>query len=237
MILAALADDRKQRQQVLTNLSGNLINAQENERARIARELHDDIVQRLALLAHRLGQVGQGSGNADLAPRAQINELVKTTSEIASDVQSLSHELHSSKLEYLGLEKAATSFAREFGQNQDVEIDFQAHNVPQRLPASVSLCLFRVLQEGLHNSLKHSGVRHFEVRLWATARDIHLSVRDAGSGFDTETVKVGPGIGLISMQERLRIMRGRLSIRSRPNAGTLIHARVPKHGAIDEIKP
>jgi signal transduction histidine kinase len=237
MVLAALVEDRKQRQRILTKLSANLINAQENERARIARELHDDIVQRLALLTHRLGQLGQGSGNVDIALRGQIYELVKKTSEIASDVQSLSHQLHSSKLEYLGLEKTIASFAREFAQSQGVEIDFQAHDVPQHLPASVSLCLFRVLQEGLHNALKHSDVQHFEVRLWATARDIHLTVRDAGSGFDIGAATLGPGIGIISMQERLRIVQGRLSIKSRPNGGTLVYARVPRHFEGIETKP
>jgi signal transduction histidine kinase len=102
----------------------------------------------------------------------------------------LSHELHSSKLQHLGIAAAIRGFCKEFSDQQNVEIDFQTHDLPSPLPPDTSLCFFRVLQEALHNSAKHSGVRHFEVRLWGASSEIHLTVSDSGSGFDSEVTKV-----------------------------------------------
>jgi len=154
-------------------------------------------------------------------------ELHKQTSEIAADIQSLSHELHSAKLQYLGITVAVRGFCREFGDQQRVEIDFQTHDLPNPVPPDISLCLFRVLQEALHNSVKHSGVRHFEVRLWGTSDVIHLTVSDSGAGFDLEKAKISRGLGLLSMEERLKLLEGTLSIESQPKRGTTIHACVP----------
>ena len=123
-----------------------------------------------------------------------MGELWKRTSEIATDVQSLSHELHSSKLEDLGIVVAMRGFCREFGEQQKLEIDFKTHDLPSPLSPDISLCLFRVLQEALHNSAKHSGVRHFEVRLWGTSDEIHLTVSDSGVGFDREAAKRAEGL-------------------------------------------
>jgi signal transduction histidine kinase len=147
--------------------------------------------------------------------------------EIATDIQSLSHELHSSKLEYLGVAVAMKSFCREFGELQKVEIDFESHDLPSPVPPDVSLCLYRVLQEALHNSAKHSGVGHLEVRLWGASDQIHLTVRDSGVGFDSEAAMKSRGLGLVSMQERMKLVNGTLSIESQPNRGTTISARVP----------
>jgi signal transduction histidine kinase len=146
--------------------------------------------------------------------------------EIAIDVQSLSHELHSSKLEYLGMAVAMRSFCREFGEHQKMEIDFQAHDLPDSVPPDISLCLFRVLQEALHNSAKHSGVKHVEVRLWGAAGQVDLTIRDSGLGFEVEAANESRGLGLISMQERLKLVKGQLSIESQPSGGTTIHAQV-----------
>jgi signal transduction histidine kinase len=203
-----------------------LIEAQEQERTRIGRELHDDIVQRLALLAITLQQLQTSKG---LPPevRSRMGDLWKQTTEIATDIQYLSHELHSSKLQYLGLVTAMRGFCREFGEQQKVEIDFQTHDLPSPLSADISLCFFRVLQEALHNSAKHSGVRHFEVRLWGTSDDIHLTVSDSGIGFDREAAKESRGLGLISMQERVKLLKGTFAIESEPMHGATIHARVP----------
>ena len=118
-------------------------------------------------------------------------------------------------------------FCREFSEQQKLEIDFQTHDLPSPLSPDISLCFFRVLQEALHNSAKHSGVRHFEVRLWGTSDEIHLTVRDSGAGFDREAAKESRGLGLISMEERLKLLKGTLSIDSQPKRGTTIHARVP----------
>jgi PAS domain S-box-containing protein len=219
--------ERKLAEVALANVSRKLIEAQEQERSRIARDLHDDIGQRLALLTIELERLQENSPDLPVEVRSRMGELQKQTSEIASDVQTLSHELHSAKLEYLGLAAAMRGFCREFGEQQNVEIGFTSHDLPLPLSPDISLCLFRVLQEALHNSAKHSGVRHFEVRLWGTSDEIHLTVRDSGAGFDSEAAKESRGLGLISMEERLKLVKGTFSIESQPSRGTTIHARVP----------
>jgi len=236
-ILSVVADitERKRAEEALSGLNRKLIEAQEQERARIGRELHDDIGQRLAMLVIELEQL-----HADplVLPegRSRMVELQKQTSDIAADVQSLSHELHSAKLQYLGIAAAIRGFCREFGKQRNVEIDFQTHDLPGPLSPDVSLCLFRVLQEALHNSAKHSGVRHFEVRLWGTSDEIHLTVSDSGSGFDSKAAKQGPGLGLVSMEERLKLVQGTLSVDSQAQRGTTIHARVPIVLASDSMR-
>jgi signal transduction histidine kinase len=115
--------------------------------------------------------------------------------------------LHSSKLEYLGLATAMRGFCKEFGEQQKVEIDLETHDLPSDLSPDISLCFFRVLQEALHNSVKYSGVRHFDVRSWGTPNEVHLTVSDFGSGFDIEAAEAGRGLGLISMDERLKILK------------------------------
>jgi PAS domain S-box-containing protein len=217
---------RKLADAALASVSGKLIEAQEQERKRIARELHDDIGQRLALLAIGLAQLQQGHPNLSELP-GHIGELQKQTSEIASDIQSLSHRLHSSRLQYLGLAAALRGFCQEFGVQQKVEIGFKTHDLPVSLPADVSLCFFRVLQEALHNAAKHSGAKHFEVQLWGEPDEIHLTVSDPGVGFDVGTASANRGLGLISMQERLKLLKGTLSIESQLQRGTTIRAVVP----------
>jgi PAS domain S-box-containing protein len=217
---------RKHAEEALLGMSRKLIEAQERERTRIGRELHDDIGQRLAMAAIELQQL---QDDPLILPevRGRMGKLQNQTSEIASDIQSLSHELHSAKLQYLGIAPAMRGFCREFGEQQKVEIDFQTHDLPSPVPPDTALCFFRVLQEALHNSAKHSEVRRFEVRLWGTSDEIHLTVADSGAGFDREAAMNSTGLGLTSMQERLRSVGGALSIESQPRRGTTIHARVP----------
>jgi PAS domain S-box-containing protein len=219
--------ERKLAEEALSQVSRRLIEAQEQERTRIARELHDDIGQRLALLAIKLEQLHLHSPDLPPEVRSHTGELWKQTTAIANDIQTLSHELHSSKLQHLGIAAAIRGFCKEFGEQQNVEIDFQTHDLPSPLPPDTSLCFFRVLQEALHNSAKHSGVRHFEVRLWGASGEIHLTVSDTGSGFHSEVTKAARGLGLISMEERLKALNGTFSIESKPKRGTTIHARVP----------
>ena len=218
--------DRKLADAALASVSGKLIEAQEQERRRIARELHDDIGQRLALLAIELAQLQQRSSYPSEFPE-RIGKLQLLTSEIAADIQSLSHELHSSRLQYLGLAEALRGFCQEFSGQQKVEVDFETQDLPTSLSPDISLCFFRVLQESLHNAAKHSGVQHFEVRLWGTPDEIHLAISDSGAGFDLESTKAGRGLGLISMQERLKLLHGILAVESQPKRGTTIHASVP----------
>jgi PAS domain S-box-containing protein len=227
--------ERKLAEAALASVSRRLIEAQEQERSRIARELHDDIGQRLAILAIKLTQLQQSPPNsAELSSR--IGELQKRTSEIAADIQSLSHELHSSRLQYLGIAAAMRGFCREFGEQQKVEIDCKIHDLPVSLSPDISLCFFRVLQEALHNSTKHSGVRYFEVELWGTPDEIHLKVSDSGDGFDVGAARASRGLGLISMEERLKLLNGTLSIESQVQRGTTIHARVPFSSEEDSLR-
>ena len=220
---------RKLAEAALARVSRKLIAAQEQERRRIARELHDDIGQRLAMLTIEIGELQESSFNLPAQVRSRINELKKQTVNIATDIQSLSHGLHSAKLEYLGITTAVRGFCKEFGEQQKVEIDFQTHDLPSPLDPDISLCLFRVLQEALNNSAKHSGVRQVAVQLWGTSDEIHLTVSDRGAGFDSEHEKQreSRGLGLISMEERLKLVNGTFSVESQPNRGTTIHARVP----------
>ena len=218
--------ERKLAEAAIANVSRKLIDAQEQERTRIGRELHDDIGQRLAIVAIELQQLHD---DPLVLPevRSRTGELQKRISEIADDIQSLSHELHSAKLQYLGIAGAIRGFCREFGEQQRVEINFQTHDLPSPVSPDISLCFFRVLQEALHNAVKHSRVRHFEVRLWGTSEEIHLTVKDSGIGFDRDAARASQGLGLISMEERLKLVNGTLSIDSQPKRGTTIHARVP----------
>ncbi len=202
----------KRAEEALSHLSRRLLEAQEQERRRIARELHDDISQQLATLAIRL------RGSPDLQQLA---------AQIASDVQALSHKLHSSRLELVGITAAIRQFSEEFADQQTCTVNFDSRDAPLQLPPEISLCLFRVLQESLHNAVKHSGVRLFDVRLWSSPGQVHLSVSDHGQGFDARTARAGRGIGLISMEERLKLVGGSLSVGSLPHGGATVHARVP----------
>jgi len=222
---AADITDQKLAQEALEKVGGRLIEAQEEERSRIARELHDDICQRLALLSMELEQANRGSNGS--AGSAKIEEIRRHCAQIASDVQALSHKLHSSKLEYLGLAAAIRSFCREFSQQHDVSVQFTDENVPNALPRDISLSLFRVTQEALQNALKHSGVREYSVTLWGSESDVQLEVSDRGAGFDAERAKLDRGLGLVSMQERVHLVRGTFTIESTGSNGTRILVRVP----------
>jgi len=158
--------------------------------------------------------------------QSRVQELRNQTTELSNDVQAMSHDLHSSKLEYLGVVAGIRSWCKEFGERQRVEIDFSSY-VPSALPFDIGLSLFRVLQEALHNATKHSGVKRLEVQLREDSGEIHLIVRDSGKGFDVEVALRGKGLGLTSMRERVRLVNGTISIKSKPMGGTTIHVRVP----------
>jgi len=237
MVLAVVVEERKRVERALASVNRKLIEAEEKERSRIARELHDDICQRLALLAMGLQLLEGDTPNISADEvGSRLNELKQQTFEIANDAQALSHQLHSAKLQILGLAAALKSFCKEFEEQQKAEINFNSHDLPRLLATDISLNLFRVAQEALHNSAKHSGVRHFAVRLWAEKGAIHLTVQDSGLGFDWKAAKQGRGLGLTSMEERLKVVNGTLSIASEPRRGTVIHARVPLSSGNDELR-
>ena len=222
LIFAEDITRHKQMEEALSSMSRKLIESQEQERTRIGRELHDDINQRLAMLAIGLEQLQ----NHPLKVRSRLKELREETMAISSAVQALSHELHSSKLEYLGVVSGMASWCREFSERQKMQIDFSS-DVSGPLPFEIGLALLRVLQEALHNAVKHSGVDRVEVQVAEQSNEVHLLVRDSGSGFDMEAAKRGSGLGLLSMQERVRLVNGAISFESKPMGGTTIRVSVP----------
>ncbi|HKF49724.1 MAG TPA: sensor histidine kinase [Terracidiphilus sp.] len=215
------------RRELAWSFNRRLIQAQEEERIRIARELHDDLCQRMALLSIRLGQLKASPDGLPEETQNQLSKMQKEAAEISISIQQVSHELHSSTLELLGLSGAARSWCGELSEKRKIEISFGNHDVPTILPSEISLNLFRVLQEALNNAAKYSGARRFDVRLWGTPAEIHLKVTDRGKGFDISAAMRGQGLGLKSMRERVKLMNGHLTIESKPNRGTTIHARVP----------
>jgi PAS domain S-box-containing protein len=227
LILTEDITRRKQMEEALSDLSRKLIESQEQESARIGRELHDNICQRVALLAIQLGQLKASPSGLSDEIRNQLSKMEKETAGLSMRIQQLSRELHSSTLEFLGLSEAIRSWCDEFSEKWNFEIVFEDHDAPACLPSEISLNLFRVFQEALNNAAKYSGVERFDVRLWGTPAEIHLSVTDHGKGFDISSAMMGRGIGLKSMRERVKLMNGHLAIESKPNQGTKIHARVP----------
>jgi PAS domain S-box-containing protein len=217
----------KRYEQAIQRLTGRLINAQEEERCRIARELHDDIGQRIALLLIELGRWKQQLPDSEVGLLDRIHRIRQGLSKLSTDIQALSHGLHSSQLEYLGIVAAANSLCEDLSENRQVWAEFIHSDMPRNVPGDISLCLFRVLQEALQNAVKHSGARHIKVELRGTSDGIQLTVGDSGSGFDMQEAINRRGLGLISMRERLGLVNGQLTINSAPGCGTTILARVP----------
>jgi PAS domain S-box-containing protein len=219
--------DRKQADRALAEMAGKLIEAQEQERTRIARELHDDINQRLALLSIEIEASQKSPPDSPASMSLVLAGIRERLDEMSSDVQSISHQLHSSQLEYLGIVAAARSFCREFSARHNVKVDFRHNDVPRTLSYNVCLCLFRVLQEALHNAGKHSKVRRFDVTLSCSEHQLELTVSDCGVGFANNTAQTKGGLGLISMRERVRLVNGTIAIESTPMRGTTIHVCIP----------
>jgi PAS domain S-box-containing protein len=220
--------DHKLAEEALSNVNRRLIQAHEQECTRIAQELHDDINQRIALLAVQLETVKRDLPASAVQLRRGINQALDGVSNLGSDIQALTHRLHSPKLEYLGLERASASFCSEVSVRHKVKIDFYSQNIPKNLPQEISFCLFRVLQEALQNASKHSGSQHLEVVLTGKGESkIELTVHDSGVGFEPEEAIKGRGLGLANMKERLKLVDGHLSIHSKRDRGTTIHAYVP----------
>ncbi len=222
--------ERRFAQEALSTVSQRLIDAQEEERSRLARELHDDISQRLGLVSLRLSELSQASRE----PGEGLEPLLSITSEevasLVKDVHDLSYRLHPPRLGLLGLAAAADALCEEFSNPRTMEVRFHTEGIPRRLPSRISLCLYRVLQEALQNAAKHSGARHVDVSLTSGADGIELTVRDAGQGFDPDQAARTRGLGLSSMRERIKSVHGHMAVDSAPQRGTAIRARVPYSG-------
>lgn len=219
--------ERKMAEEALASLSGRLIEAQEEECRRIAREIHDDYNQRLAMLANELEDLAQSIGDSVAEAGPRLRELWNSVSELGIDLHSLSHRLHSSTLETLGLVAGVRAFCEEFEDLQEIQVEFTHENVPRALPADVSLCLFRVAQESLRNIKRHSGANRAKIHLDLVGGKLHLSVSDQGRGFDPASRSARDGIGIRSMEERLHTIGGQLEVYSQPLKGTSIDAWAP----------
>ncbi|MFZ0312035.1 MAG: ABC transporter substrate binding protein [Candidatus Korobacteraceae bacterium] len=227
--LSVIADvtERKQAEEALASLSGRLIEAQDEERKRIAREIHDDYNQRVAMVAIDLERLAESVGDSSGETSRTVHELFDRVSELGADLHSLSHRLHSATLESLGLLAGLEAYCKEFAEQQGVQVDLVHQNVPRRVPADAALCMFRITQEALRNVKRHSGANRAEVRLEQLDGMLHLSVSDRGRGFNSNQPSAERGIGIHSMEERLRLLGGKLEIQSRPMEGTRIDAWLP----------
>jgi PAS domain S-box-containing protein len=222
--------DRKALSLERIELARRLMSAQEAERSRIARELHDGIGQEIALLGI---QMQRASGASSLEPGAHNPEIQQFSSKLAAigiHVGRLSHQLHSSELEYLGLTVAVTKLCREFSEESPIKVTCNCLNVPAKLDDDIALTFLRLVQESLHNVAKHSRATSVQVDLIGTPEELSLFVHDDGAGFDVRQLKSAPGLGLISMRERVNLIGGEFVINSAPGAGTSIRARVPIAG-------
>ena len=221
---------RKEAEEALRELSGRLISAQEEERRRVARELHDDLTQRLAVVAIEAGKLEQQLQGGSEPVLERLRRVKEQMIELSAVVHGISRQLHPSILDDLGLVNAIEAECMNFSQREGIQVTFRAKNVPAALPRDIALCLYRILQEGLRNIAKHASTKKADVALTAQDGSIVLSVGDQGIGFDPAGVRGKRGLGLASMQERLRLIRGHLSIRSEPGKSTIIEVWAPVAG-------
>jgi signal transduction histidine kinase len=210
----------------LARLTGRFLKMQETERTRIARELHDDISQQLAVLALELDALGLGSREFRHDARV-IAPLAQRVRSIAADVQRVTRELHPARLEYLGLVPALRALAQDM-EHYGLRIDVSRSDWPDELPAAVGLALYRVTQEALHNAARHSEADLVSVTLEGTQTTLVLTVADTGVGIDPDRKKMRNGIGMASMRQRLRSIGGSLSVQSAPGQGTRVQAMIPR---------
>jgi PAS domain S-box-containing protein len=211
----------------LRNLAGRLINAQEEERSRLARELHDDLAQRLAVFAIDVARLEQQLADPPAPVREELREMKNNIVRISQDVHDLSRQLHPSILDDLGLIKAVESECMNFSKREGIEIVFNHENIPRVIPKEISLCLYRIIQEGLNNISKHACAEHISISLKGIEHEVLLSVQDDGIGFDSAEAQEEPGLGFSSMRERARLIHGELAIQSQPEKGTVITLRAP----------
>jgi PAS domain S-box-containing protein len=219
--------ERVESEAKLRALRGRLSRVQDEERAHIARELHDNTGQRLALLSLHLAELTRSARPSAPSLIEQLNAAKQLVDEISIDIHGLSRRLHPSQLNYIGLTRALSNLGLEFAQRSALEIEFDHDEIPDDLPADVTLCIYRVAQEAIRNAEKHSGASRVRVTLAAGSTSIRLCVSDSGRGFAPGSIEGSPGLGLVSMAERVRSMGGTLSIQSEVDRGTRIEVSIP----------
>ena len=208
-------------------LARRLTTAQEKERTRIARELHDDIGQSLAILRIQMLRVGQPVSGMIGKRHPTIPDLCDRLKELTEKVSRISHQLHSSELEYVGLASAVESHCREFSQQYKIAVECSCEDIPKDLDPLLALSMLRIVQEALHNAGKHSKAASIQVAVHGSPSELSLLIADDGVGFDPEQAKLAAGLGLVSMRERVHLAEGEFTITSAPGEGTCIAARIP----------
>jgi signal transduction histidine kinase len=208
-------------------LLGRLIDVQETERRRISRELHDDLNQKIATLSISISQLKRRVPLEDGELIVELDQIRETANGLTDEVRRLSHQLHPAVLEHLGLVTALESYIAGFVDEERIDVQLSADLGDERIPFQTSICLYRVAVEALRNVARHSGAESAAVSLKRTSAGLELQVSDSGKGFDVEAFRHGGGLGLISIEERLRLLHGSCEIRSTPERGTTLDARVP----------
>jgi signal transduction histidine kinase len=237
LILTLVVQSRKLRRSeaMLKDLSRHLITVQEEERRRIARELHDDFGQRLALLKIELEILNQEEGRSLRAgAKERLRGLLSNVDELATDIQGLSHTLHSSKLQYVGLQGALKELCRQVSKQHHIAVDLKVSALTGPVPDEIALCFYRVAQEALHNAAKHSGARHVVVAVSSNHSLFHMVITDDGKGFNQAETSLG--LGLASMRERLQMVGGQLLVQSKPGSGTELEAQAPSSQSSMQFK-
>jgi signal transduction histidine kinase len=221
-------------QKNLQMLAGRLISAQEEELRRLSRELHDDLTQRLAVLAIEAGKLELELNKAPRSlsgPSQKISQIKDQLIRVSEDVHHISRQLHPSILDDLGLVRAIESECAALLKRENVRVTFVWEGVLPVIPTDIALCLYRVVQESLKNIIKHSQAQSAEIFLKSADNSISLAIRDNGIGFDPAEVRQKPGLGLASMRERIQLVQGEFSIKSQPGQGTAVSVRVPLTGS------
>lgn len=218
--------ERKRTEETLKDLGGRLIAAQEEERRRVARELHDDFNQRLAVLSIELEQLGNKI-QKPLGLRRSVERLQMQAHELAAEIHRLSYKLHPAKLDHLGLAAAIKSLCAELNQSEKLKVEFFQTGFSNPVDKDITLCVFRIAQESLRNCVKHSHAESVRVVLSRTRNAIRLMVSDNGCGFNTNSDSMEKGLGFISMKERLHLVGGKINVYSKPPRGTRVEVSVP----------
>ncbi len=215
-----------QRNRQIRALAGRLISAQEVERRRISRELHDDLSQKVAALSVAISHLKRRIPDTEQQIITELDGLYCHTHDLTSHIRQLSHQLHPAALEHLGLEKALAAYTAQFQKEEDIETNFIARLNGRTIPFEISVCLYRITLEGLRNIAKHSYAKSASVLLEEDGQNLILEIADFGRGFDIEQARRGDGLGLISAEERVEILQGKFEIRSDAK-GTKLIAKIP----------
>jgi PAS domain S-box-containing protein len=214
-------------QENFRNLAGKLLSVQEAERRRLAREMHDDLTQHLAVLAIEIGKMERKFQDSEDPVLETLRSIRERLVNLSGDVHAISRQLHPSIIDDLGLVDAIKSECRTFTRREGIAVDYRSESMPPRISADVAICIYRIVQEGLRNVAKHADTTQLQISLTGKDDSIHLTIKDQGVGFDPKEIKKKLGLGHVSMQERVRLIQGDISIESRPGKGTVINVRAP----------